>query len=137
MESVQRPAVSSEARHAWAWFAVWLAVGVALAFSIVDGLAYGLFVFPFAIAAAVLLIVRHHFDRSAWGLLCGAGLLSLYVAYVQRKGPGTVSWHTATASGSDTYMDPRPWLVAGVLLIAVGVGAFLRRRRSVTNGAAR
>jgi hypothetical protein len=137
MESVQRPAVSSEAGHVWAWFAVWLAVGVALAFSIVDGLAYGLFVFPFAIAAAVLLIVRHHFDRSAWGLLCGAGLLSLYVAYVQRKGPGTVSWHTATASGSDTYMDPRPWLVAGVLLIAVGVGAFLRRRRSVTNGAAR
>jgi len=136
-ESLQSPALRSEVGQAWVWFAVWLAVGGALAFSIVDGLAYGLFVFPFAIAAVVLLIVRHHFDRSAWGLLCGVGLLSLYVAYVQRRGPGTVSWHTATASGTDTYMDPRPWLVAGLLLIVVGVAAFLWRRRSVTRGEAR
>ena len=136
-ETVQVPAVRSEAGHAWAWFAVWLAVGGALAFSIVDGLAFGLLVLPFAIVAVMLLIVRHHFDRSAWGLLCGAGLLSLYVAYVQRKGPGTVSWHTATASGADTYMDPRPWLIVGLLLIVVGVAAFLWRRHSVTRGVAR
>jgi signal transduction histidine kinase len=136
-EIVQSPAMRGEAGHAWAWFAVWLGVGGALAFSIVDGLAFGLLVLPFAVAAVVLLIARHHFDRSAWGLLCGAGILSLYVAYVQRRGPGTVSWHTATASGTDTYMDPRPWLVAGLLLIFFGVAAFLWRRRSVTKGAAR
>jgi hypothetical protein len=82
----------------------------------------------------VLLIVLHHFDRSTWGLLCGIGLLSLYVAYVQRKGPGTVSWHTATASGTDTYLDPRPWLVAGLLLIVVGIAAFFWRRRKVAMG---
>jgi hypothetical protein len=60
--------------------------------------------------------------------------LSLYVAYVQRKGPGTVSWHTATAGGTDTYMDPRPWLVAGLLLIVIGVAAFLWRKRNVATG---
>ena len=134
---VQLPAMRSEAGHAWAWFAVWLVIGVALAFSIVDGLAFGLLVFPFAVVAVLVLIVRRHFDRSAWGLLCGVGLLSLYVAYVQRRGPGTVSWHTATASGADTYIDPRPWLVAGLLLIVVGVAAFVWHRRSVTKGAAR
>ena len=105
-------------------------VGGALAFSVVDGLAFGLFVFPFAAAAVVLLIVRHHLDRSAWGLLCGFGLLSLYVAWVQRHGPGTVTWHTATASGGATYMDPRPWFVAGLLLIAIGIVAFLWHRRA-------
>jgi signal transduction histidine kinase len=136
-ETVQVPAVRSEAGHAWAWFAVWLVVGGALAFSVVDGLAFGLLVLPFAIVAVMLLIARHHFNRSAWGLLCGAGLLLLYVAYVQRKGPGTVSWHTATASGADTYMDPRPWLVAGLLLIVVGIIAFLWHRRGVTRGVAR
>jgi len=136
-ESVESPAVRREFGHAWAWFAVWLVVGGALAFSIVDGLAFGLLVLPFAIVAALLLVARHHFDRSAWGLLCGTGGLSLYVAYVQRKGPGTVSWHTATASGADTYMDPRPWLVAGLLLIVISVAAFLWRRRSVSDGAAR
>ena len=136
-EVVQSPAMSSEAGHAWAWFAVWLVIGGALAFSIVDGMAFGLLVLPFAVAAVVLLIVRHHFDNSAWGLLCGPGLLSLYVAYVQRKGPGTVSWHTATASGETTYMDPRPWLVAGLLLIVVGIVAFLWQRRGATREVAR
>jgi hypothetical protein len=136
-ESLQPRAAASGPGHAWVWFAVWAAVGVAFAFSFVDGLAYGLFVFPFAVAAAVLLIVRRHSGRSAWGVLGGVGLLSLYVAWVQRKGPGTVTWHTATASGSDTYMDPRPWLVAGVLLIVVGVAALLWHRRGVTRGAAR
>ena len=131
---MRTPGIGSESLHPVGWFAVWLAVGVALAFSAVAVLSFGLFVFPFAAAAVVLLIVRHHVDRSAWGLLCGIGLLSLYVAYVQRKGPGTVSWHTATASGTDTYLDPRPWLVAGLLLIVVGIAAFFWRRRKVAMG---
>ena len=126
---MRTPGIGSESLHPVGWFAVWLAVGVALAFSAVAVLSFGLFVFPFAAAAVVLLIVRHHVDRSDWGLLCGIGLLSLYVAYVQRKGPGTVHWQTATAGGADTYLDPRPWLVAGLLLVAVAIGAFLWRQR--------
>ena len=135
--SVRTRVIGTESLHPVGWFAVWLVVGVALAFSAVAVLSLGVFVFPFAVAAVVLLIVRHHFDRSAWGLLCGIGLLSLYVAWVQRQGPGTVSWHTATASGTDTWMDPRPWLVAGLLLIVAGVVAFLWRKRGVAEGALR
>ena len=94
--------------------------------------ALGLIAVPLALAGTVLLIVFRHADRSALGILVGMGLLSLYVAYVQRRGPGTVYWHTATASGSDTYLDPRPWLVAGIALVAVGLATFLwgERRRS-------
>jgi hypothetical protein len=135
LECAPAPAARSEASHSFGWFAAWLVVGVALAFSVVATLSFGAFVAPFAIAGVVLLIVRHHFDRSAWGVLCGIGLLSLYVAWVQRRGPGTVSWHTATASGTDTYMDPRPWLVVGLLLIVGGVVAFLWRRLGPRGGA--
>jgi len=52
--------------------------------------AYGLLVFPFAAAGVVLLAVLHRLDRSAWGPLCGIGLPCLYVAYLQRNGPGVV-----------------------------------------------
>jgi hypothetical protein len=108
------------------WFLAWAAVGVGVALGIS---ALGLLAVPLALLVAILLIVRHHADRSAFGIFVGVGLLSLYVAYVQRKGPGTVHWHTATAGGADTYLDPRPWLVAGLLLVAVGIGAFLWRQR--------
>lgn len=114
-----------------AWFLAWAAVGVGVALGVS---ALGLFAMPLALLVAILLIVRHHADRSAFGIPVGMGLLSLYVAYVQRKGPGTVYWHTATASGSDQYLDPRPWLVAGMLLVAVGILAFLWRQRRSAGG---
>lgn len=111
------------------WFLAWAAVGIGFALGIS---ALGVIAVPLALVTAVLLVVFRHADRSALGIPVGVGLLSLYVAYVQRKGPGTVYWHTSTASGADQYLDPRPWLVAGVLLVAVGVATFvlLERRRS-------
>lgn len=108
------------------WFFAWAAVGSGFALGIS---ALGVFTVPVALLVTVLLVMRHHADRSALGILAGVGLLALYVAYVQRKGPGTVSWHTATASGADEYLDPRPWLAAGILLVAVGVVAFFWRER--------
>lgn len=64
--------------------------------------------------------------QSAFGLLAGAGLLSIFVAYVQRDGPGTTCWHTATASGCDQHLNPIPWLVVGLLLV---LGAVLAQTR--------
>jgi hypothetical protein len=60
-------------------------------------------------------------SRSALGLLVGAGQLSLFVAYVQRDGPGATCWHTSSASGCDQHLDPIPWLVAGIVLVVGGV----------------
>ena len=108
------------------WFCAWAGVGVGLALGIS---ALGLIALPLALLAALALAVRHHAGRSALGILVGMGLLSLYVAWVQRRGPGTVQWHTATASGSEQFLDPRPWLIAGLLLVVMGVVAFLWRER--------
>jgi len=66
--------------------------------------------------------------RSLFGLLAGAGLLCLYVAYVQRDGPGTTCWHTATAAGCDQHLDPIPWLAVGVLLVAAALLGQMRHR---------
>jgi hypothetical protein len=80
----------------------------------------------------VLLAIPAMSRRGAGGFLVGVGLLSLYVAYVQRRGPGVVAWRTATASGSDQYLDPRPWLAAGAALTVLGILSqlWLNRRRA-------
>jgi hypothetical protein len=97
--------------------------------------AFGLVIFGapalLAIILAVLLpLTRRALRRSGFGVLTGVGAMSLYVAYVQRRGPGTVCWHTATASGCDQYANPWPWLVAGVALVVLGFIAHGRRMRA-------
>lgn len=111
----------------WGWFFAWVALGVALALGAVS---FGpLLLVPAAVVVA-LITSRRGLGRSALGLLTGAGIIALVIAYLQRKGPGTVYWHTATAGGADTYLDPRPWLTAGILLVAGGILGFVLARRT-------
>jgi len=79
-------------------------------------------------AIELLLWSRPQIRRSALGVLTGAGVLLLYVASVQRGGPGTTCWHTATGGGCDQHLDPLPWLVLGVVLVPCGVVVHARRR---------
>jgi len=100
------------------WFWAWAAVGAAGAAGLVSLGPIALV--PATIAAAAMARSPSSL-RSLFGLLAGAGLPCLFVAYVQRDGPGTTCWHTATASGCDQHLDPIPWLVAGGLLVAAAV----------------
>ena len=126
MKPIAASPILQKPRSRLPWFLAWVGVGVGFALGVS---ALGVFAVPLALVATVLLIVFHHADRSALGVLAGVGLLSLYVAYVQRRGPGTVTWHTSTASGSEQYLDPRPWLVVGIVLVLVGVATFVWRER--------
>ena len=108
------------------WFVAWTAIGCGLG---VAAVSFGPLLGIPVIVVAVVLAARqgglHRLTRAACGVFSGLGVVSLFVAYVQRRGPGTVYWHTATASGADTYLDPRPWLVAGVALVVAGILAFV------------
>ena len=106
------------------WFLAWVGVGVG--FGLVVSV-LGIIAVPLALVATVLLVVFRHADHTALGIPVGVGLLTLYVAYMQRRGPGTVYWHTSTASGADQYLDPRPWLAAGIVLVLIGVALFVWR----------
>jgi hypothetical protein len=79
-------------------------------------------------ALAALRFGRAAVPRASLGAVSGAGVPFLVVAYLQRKGPGTVCWRTATASGCDEYLDPRPWLAIGIVLVLGGIAAFLHAR---------
>jgi hypothetical protein len=107
----------------WVQFSIWAAVGAGAAW-----VAVGLFGLPFAIAVVVAMVVlaaTRRLRSSAFGFLLGIGALCLYVAWLNRLGPGTVERRTATSFSSETVMDPRPWLAVGLVLIAVGLVGFI------------
>jgi hypothetical protein len=107
------------------WFWAWAAVGVvgALGLDIV-------FLLPVAGALAyVLSRFRASRDHSE-GILVGAGLPFLYVAYLNRQGPGTRCYTDGHGGGGcDEYLNPWPWVAIGVVLIATGIVLYVRHRR--------
>jgi hypothetical protein len=107
----------------WGWFLAWMLAGLVGAIGLVSlGV---LALAPAAVIGGGSIMASRTARRSAWGLLSGAGITLLFIAYMHRDGPGTTCWHTATASGCDEHLDPRPWLIVGLILVIVGVAGQL------------
>jgi hypothetical protein len=111
----------------WGWFCVWGAVGTVAALGMVS-------LGPLALVPAILvatILFRHRaIRRSAFGLLSGVGVILLAVAWVQRSGPGTTCWHTATSGGCEHHLNPIPWLMVGLGFLVAGVLAHRARERN-------
>jgi len=110
----------------WGWFGAWAAVGIgySLGISVI-----GIFTVPAAIIATVFLARRHPI-RGAFGALVGAGALFLYIAYVNRQGPGETCYTTATGGGAcNGHLNPLPWLVVGLICVVGGIAAHARQNR--------
>ncbi len=100
-----------------AWFLAWLAVGTAYSLSIISATTTRIFVLPIAIAATVFLATRPHSGRVLPGLLSGLSLPLLYVAYLNRSGPGTVRNALRGSCEQCTHRwNPWPWFGVGVAL---------------------
>ncbi len=80
----------------WTGFVLWVLAGAGLALATIS---FSVLILVAVAIGVVVLATRRTVVQSAFGLVTGAGVLLLYVAYVQRHGPGTVCWQTATASG--------------------------------------
>jgi hypothetical protein len=107
------------------WFWAWAVLGCAAALGFVS---LGVVVLAPVAIVGMSMASRPRIRRSAFGLLSGAGILLLYVAWVQRAGPGTTCWQAGTASGCDQHLNPLPWLLAGTTLFVAGIAAHARRR---------
>lgn len=98
----------------WAWAAVGALVVASLDLGPLTAL-------PALVLAVLVARVENRGRGSEFGLLTGAGLPLLLVAYVQRAGPGTTCWHTATSAGCDQHLNPMPWLIVGLILVLAGL----------------
>ncbi len=120
--------VSDIARRSggWGWFFVWALFGSAWALATVS--LGPLLLVPTALLGVFSWRRRPAARRSAFGLLTGAGTLLLYIAWLQRDGPGPTCRHIQPAGiQCDQHLNPLPWLVIGVVLVVAGVVAHARR----------
>jgi hypothetical protein len=120
------------------WFLAWALVGAGAIVAVLS--------LPFlviAIAPVAFLASRTgERQRSAWGLLVGVGAASLLLAYLNRHGPGeychAIGSPPSVGTECSDEWDPKPWLVAGVLLIVGGVAGQARtmylRRHTILHG---
>jgi hypothetical protein len=118
---------------------LWFAVGVSYGFGIAALLSVGVLFLLVATAGTALLAWRPS-TRSGWpAVICGPAIVLLYIAYLNRNGPGTVC--TRTGSGGQSCADeyaPWPFVAAAVLLIVVGaaLAVGLARRSGTTRDSA-
>ncbi len=115
--------------RSWAAFVLWTLIGAAVAYIFVNLPTAGVVLAALIILA---LVAKPSLRQESPGVFAGVGAICLLVAYVQRRGPGTVCWHTANAGGCDQYLNPWPWLIAGLVLVTTSVVMITRssRRRS-------
>lgn len=110
---------------ALAWFACWSIAGASWVVTVLGALSIGVFVLPVAIILTVLLATRRTSSVGFPGIISGAGLPLLYVAHLNRGGPGNVCTTFAGGQSCTQEWSPLPWLGIGTALVATGVVAFV------------
>ena len=119
----------NEDKPTWWSFLAWPIVGAALAVSVLGMMTIGLFVFPFALLGLLAMLKWGGNPKSRVGLLSGVGLPFIYIAYLNRGGPGMVCSPYANGGQQCTQeYSPWPFLIVGAILILLGVVMFLRIR---------
>jgi hypothetical protein len=112
-------------RTRYATFAAWTAVGAGACLALLTVLTIGLPVLVVVLIAGALLVRRAGtMEHGVTGLMSGAGLLLVFIAYLNRHGPGEYCQTTATERHCASEWSPWPWLVVGLFLVAGGALLF-------------
>lgn len=117
---------------AWPWFCAWFAVGALGSLGVLTVLSVGVYLLPVALLAAALVATRRNAAAGLPGLVSGLGAPLLYVAFLNRGGPGTVCTTTTTGQSCVDEYNPWLWLAAGVLLLLAGIVFGVVRQRGTT-----
>lgn len=104
----------------------WVLVGMCLAFGILGAFTIGPLALLVAVALTVITLRLGGGNVAAVGVLVGIGAALLYVAWVNRGGPGNVCVTTDTGGSCTEEWSPWPWLSAGVALIVAATAVLVR-----------
>jgi hypothetical protein len=116
------------------WFGVWSVIGAAYALAAIGAMTIGVFVLPLAVLATVFTGRQRRAAVGLPGLVSGAAFPLLYVAYLNREGPGMVCTATRGGQSCTDEWSPWPWLAIAAALLVAGAIVFVRRRSTVPRG---
>jgi hypothetical protein len=103
-------------------YAWWIVVGILLGLGTAGLLTIGLILLPLGVSLALVgILVPVLRNRSAVFLLAGLGLSVLYVAWLNRGGPGAVCEGSGSEISCTEEWSPWPFVVIGVLLVVVPI----------------
>ncbi len=109
---------------------VWGVVGALVAFGVAGLATIGIFLLALAaVLVAVALAVPALRRPSVPGLLLGLSTAPLFIAWLNRGGPGTVCTTTADSTACTDQWSPWPFVAVGVLLAGAGVALLVTARR--------
>ena len=109
-------------------FVGWCVIGAGLCLGVLSILTIGPFVLLATLFLCGLLLYRVGFGWGMGGLLAGAAAPLLYVAWLNRHGPGEVCTRTATSLTCGDQWSPWPFVGVAAALIVAGVAVFARNR---------
>lgn len=111
------------------WFLAWTGSGALIAFTALGLASIGIFVLPFAIAGTAAVRNRARFWPDGLGMGAGIGIMAIVIGVLNlgyRPCPsGSISLGPGQTSFECGGFDPVPWFVAGSLLVAASVLAYL------------
>jgi len=110
-------------------FVGWCLAGAAGCFGVLSMLTVGPFVLLATLFLCGWLLWRFNFGWAMGGLLTGAAAPLLFVAWLNRDGPGEVCTRTATGETCSDEWSPWPFVAVALVLAVAGVAVFLRGRR--------
>jgi hypothetical protein len=110
-------------------FAGWCLAGAGGCFGVLSILTVGPFVLLGTLLLSAWLLWRFNVGWAMGGLLSGAALPVLYVAWLNRGGPGQVCTHTATTESCTDAWSPWPFVAVAVVLAVAGIVVLARRPR--------
>jgi len=119
----------NDEKPSWASYFLWLVIGVGLIYSVLGIMTIGLFILPFVLAALLAMLKWGGNRKSSVGLISGQGLPLLFLAYLNRNGPGTVC--SQSGNGGQACREeysPWPFVILGVFLVLLGVQMFFKFR---------
>jgi hypothetical protein len=117
-------------RRAYTWwaFALWCLAGVGFCLGVLSILTIGFAVLFVTLVLSALLLWRVGVGPALTGIVAGGAAPVLYVAWLNRDGPGSHCTVTATSSSCIDEWTPWPFLVVAVGMVVAGVVAFVRLR---------